>query len=140
MEKMKKSFEIYPYYTLALNHLANHYFFTGQHFVVEQLTETALSSSNHGLLKSHAYYNLARSYHSKVIYSFHVHIKLIAVLFLVYVSILDSFVKNRQPHLFMHIFGILIKCRGTLRLLDDITWHLLMKSVNHKTLCYHILV
>ncbi|PVH66334.1 hypothetical protein PAHAL_1G211100 [Panicum hallii] len=27
--------------------------------------ETALSSSNHGLLKSHAYYNLARSYHSK---------------------------------------------------------------------------
>ncbi|ONM14776.1 Protein CTR9-like protein [Zea mays] len=65
MEKMKKAFEIYPYYTLALNHLANHYFFTGQHFVVEQLTETALSSSNHGLLKSHAYYNLARSYHSK---------------------------------------------------------------------------
>ncbi|KAL6879664.1 hypothetical protein ACP4OV_012323 [Aristida adscensionis] len=66
MEKMKKrAFEIYPYCTLALNHLANHYFFTGQHFVVEQLTETALSSSNHGLLKSHAYYNLARSYHSK---------------------------------------------------------------------------
>jgi RNA polymerase-associated protein CTR9 len=65
MEKMKRAFEIYPYCTLALNHLANHYFFTGQHFVVEQLTETALSSSNHGLLKSHAYYNLARSYHSK---------------------------------------------------------------------------
>ncbi|KAK8462113.1 hypothetical protein SEVIR_1G148500v4 [Setaria viridis] len=65
MEKMKIAFEIYPYCTLALNHLANHYFFTGQHFVVEQLTETALSSSNHGLLKSHAYYNLARSYHSK---------------------------------------------------------------------------
>nr|CAB3449738.1 unnamed protein product [Digitaria exilis] len=65
MEKMRRAFEIYPYCTLALNHLANHYFFTGQHFVVEQLTETALSSSNHGLLKSHAYYNLARSYHSK---------------------------------------------------------------------------
>ncbi|GJN40663.1 hypothetical protein PR202_gb29920 [Eleusine coracana subsp. coracana] len=65
MEKMKRAFEIYPYCTLALNHLANHYFFTGQHFVVEQLTETALSSSNHGLLKSQAYYNLARSYHSK---------------------------------------------------------------------------
>jgi hypothetical protein len=79
MEKMKKSFEIYPYYTLALNHLANHYFFTGQHFVVEQLTETALSSSNHGLLKPHAYYNLARSYHSKVIYYFHVHIKTIGI-------------------------------------------------------------
>uniref|UniRef100_A0A0E0EB46 Uncharacterized protein n=1 Tax=Oryza meridionalis TaxID=40149 RepID=A0A0E0EB46_9ORYZ len=65
MEKMRRAFEIYPYCTLALNHLANHYFFTGQHFVVEQLTETALSSSNHGLLKSHAFYNLARSYHSK---------------------------------------------------------------------------
>jgi RNA polymerase-associated protein CTR9 len=71
MEKMRRAFEIYPYCTLALNHLANHYFFTGQHFVVEQLTETALSSSNHGLLKSHAFYNLARSYHSKVIYSVH---------------------------------------------------------------------
>lgn len=68
---MRRAFEIYPYCTLALNHLANHYFFTGQHFVVEQLTETALSSSNHGLLKSHAFYNLARSYHSKVIYSVH---------------------------------------------------------------------
>lgn len=65
MEKMRRAFEIYPYCTLALNHLANHYFFTGQHFVVEQLTETALSSSNHGLLKSQSYYNLARSYHSK---------------------------------------------------------------------------
>lgn len=65
MDKMRRAFEIYPYCTLALNHLASHYFFTGQHFVVEQLTETALSSSNHGLLKSHAYYNLARSYHSK---------------------------------------------------------------------------
>uniref|UniRef100_A0ACD5YLF7 Uncharacterized protein n=2 Tax=Avena sativa TaxID=4498 RepID=A0ACD5YLF7_AVESA len=65
MEKMRRAFEIYPYCTLALNHLANHYFFTGQHFVVEQLTETALSSSTHGLLKSQSYYNLARSYHSK---------------------------------------------------------------------------
>uniref|UniRef100_A0A0D9VFN0 Uncharacterized protein n=1 Tax=Leersia perrieri TaxID=77586 RepID=A0A0D9VFN0_9ORYZ len=65
MDKMRRAFEVYPYCTLALNHLANHYFFTGQHFVVEQLTETALSSSNHGLLKSHAFYNLARSYHSK---------------------------------------------------------------------------
>ncbi|XP_006647244.2 protein CTR9 homolog [Oryza brachyantha] len=65
MDQMRRAFEIYPYCTLALNHLANHYFFTGQHFVVEQLTETALSSSNHGLLKSHAFYNLARSYHSK---------------------------------------------------------------------------
>ncbi|VAI61183.1 unnamed protein product [Triticum turgidum subsp. durum] len=65
MEKMRRAFEIYPYCTLALNHLANHYFFTGQHFVVEQLSETALSSSSHGLLKSQSYYNLARSYHSK---------------------------------------------------------------------------
>jgi len=65
MKKMKRAFQIYLYCTLALNHLASHYFFTGQHFVVKQLAETDLSSSSHGLLKSHAYYNLARSYHSK---------------------------------------------------------------------------
>ncbi|XP_024017185.1 protein CTR9 homolog [Morus notabilis] len=65
MEKMQKAFEIYPYCAMALNYLANHFFFTGQHFVVEQLTETALAVSNHGPTKSHSYYNLARSYHSK---------------------------------------------------------------------------
>lgn len=66
MEKMQRAFEIYPYCSMTLNHLANHFFFTGQHFLVEQLTETALSASNHGLTKSQSYYNLARSYHSKV--------------------------------------------------------------------------
>ncbi|KAK1304390.1 hypothetical protein QJS10_CPB11g01070 [Acorus calamus] len=65
MEKLQRAFEIYPYCVMALNHLANHFFFTGQHFLVEQLTETALAVSNHGLMKSQAYYNLARSYHSK---------------------------------------------------------------------------
>ncbi|PIA27250.1 hypothetical protein AQUCO_08200042v1 [Aquilegia coerulea] len=65
MEKMQMAFEIYPYCAMALNHLANHFFFTGQHFLVEQLTETALAVSDHGLMKSHSYYNLARSYHSK---------------------------------------------------------------------------
>ncbi|GMN53019.1 hypothetical protein TIFTF001_022163 [Ficus carica] len=65
MEKMQRAFEIYPYCAMALNYLANHFFFTGQHFVVEQLTETALAVSNHGPTKSHSYYNLARSYHSK---------------------------------------------------------------------------
>ncbi|KAK9099493.1 hypothetical protein Syun_026538 [Stephania yunnanensis] len=65
MEKMQKAFEIYPYCAMALNYLANHFFFTGQHFLVEQLTETALAVSSLGLMKSHSYYNLARSYHSK---------------------------------------------------------------------------
>ncbi|XP_020579433.1 protein CTR9 homolog isoform X1 [Phalaenopsis equestris] len=65
MAKMQRAFEIYPYCSMGLNHLANHFFFTGQHFLVEQLTETALSVSNHGLMKSYSYYNLARSYHSK---------------------------------------------------------------------------
>ncbi|KDP33904.1 hypothetical protein JCGZ_07475 [Jatropha curcas] len=65
MEKMQKAFEIYPYCAMALNYLANHFFFTGQHFLVEQLTETALAVTNHGPTKSHSYYNLARSYHSK---------------------------------------------------------------------------
>ncbi|XWS26610.1 hypothetical protein CRYUN_Cryun26dG0045500 [Craigia yunnanensis] len=65
MEKMRRAFEIYPYYAMALNYLANHFFFTGQHFLVEQLTETALAVTNHGPTKSHSYYNLARSYHSK---------------------------------------------------------------------------
>lgn len=77
MDKMRRAFEIYPYCTLALNHLANHYFFTGQHFVVEQLSETALSSSSHGLLKAQSYYNLARSYHSKVMYPIHIPIELV---------------------------------------------------------------
>lgn len=63
---MQRAFEIYPYCSMALNSLANHFFFTGQHFLVEQLTETALAVANHGPMKSHAYYNLARSYHSKV--------------------------------------------------------------------------
>jgi len=66
MERMQLAFEIYPYNALALNYLANHFFFTGQHFLVEQLTETALAVTNHGPTKAHSYYNLARSYHSKV--------------------------------------------------------------------------
>ncbi|KAI9192882.1 hypothetical protein LWI28_028931 [Acer negundo] len=65
MQKMQRAFEIYPYCAMALNYLANHFFFTGQHFLVEQLTETALAVTNHGPTKSHSYYNLARSYHSK---------------------------------------------------------------------------
>ncbi|CAO2823169.1 unnamed protein product [Amaranthus hypochondriacus] len=65
MERMLLAFEIYPYNALSLNYLANHFFFTGQHFLVEQLTETALAVTNHGPTKAHSYYNLARSYHSK---------------------------------------------------------------------------
>eukprot|EP00257_Ricinus_communis_P015120 XP_015572970.1 protein CTR9 homolog [Ricinus communis] len=65
MESMQRAFEIYPYCAMALNYLANHFFFTGQHFLVEQLTETALAVTNHGPTKSHSFYNLARSYHSK---------------------------------------------------------------------------
>ncbi|CAK9141000.1 unnamed protein product [Ilex paraguariensis] len=65
MEKMQRAFEIYPYCAMSLNYLANHFFFTGQHFLVEQLTEIALAVTNHGPTKSHSYYNLARSYHSK---------------------------------------------------------------------------
>ncbi|KAK4432827.1 protein CTR9 [Sesamum alatum] len=65
MEKMHKAFEIYPYCATPLNYLANHFFFTGQHFLVEQLTETALAVTMHGPTKAHSYYNLARSYHSK---------------------------------------------------------------------------
>ncbi|XP_020260764.1 protein CTR9 homolog isoform X2 [Asparagus officinalis] len=65
MEKLQRAFEIYPYCSMALNHLANHFFFTGQHFLVEQLTESALATSNHALTRSHSYYNLGRSYHSK---------------------------------------------------------------------------
>ncbi|GMH18099.1 hypothetical protein Nepgr_019940 [Nepenthes gracilis] len=65
MERMQLAFEIYPYCPMSLNYLANHFFFTGQHFLVEQLTETALAVTNHGPTKAHSYYNLARSYHSK---------------------------------------------------------------------------
>ncbi|KAI3814451.1 hypothetical protein L1987_14091 [Smallanthus sonchifolius] len=65
MEKMRSAFDIYPYCATALNYLANHFFFTGQHFLVEQLTETALAATTHGSTRAHSYYNLARSYHSK---------------------------------------------------------------------------
>ncbi|KAF7084829.1 hypothetical protein CFC21_088357 [Triticum aestivum] len=81
MDKMSRALEIYPYCTLALNHLANQYFFTGQHFVVEQLSETVLSSSSHGLLKSQAYYNLAGSYHCKVMRPIHIPIELVGYYF-----------------------------------------------------------
>ncbi|GJR33887.1 hypothetical protein Tco_1209571 [Tanacetum coccineum] len=43
----------------ALNYLANH-FFTRQHFLVEQLTETALAATTLGSTREHSYYNLAR--------------------------------------------------------------------------------
>jgi RNA polymerase-associated protein CTR9 len=66
LEKLAKAYEIYPYCTMALNHLANHYFFTGQHFLVEQLMEAALASTVNPILKSHSFYNIARSYHEKV--------------------------------------------------------------------------
>lgn len=72
IEKMQTAFEIYPYCAMALNYLANHFFFTGQHFLVEQLTETALAVTMHGPRKAHSYYNLARSYHTKVDYLIHV--------------------------------------------------------------------
>ncbi|XP_024969154.1 protein CTR9 homolog [Cynara cardunculus var. scolymus] len=64
-EKMQRAFDVYPYCATALNYLANHFFFTGQHFLVEQLTETALAATTHGSTRAHSYYNLARSYHSK---------------------------------------------------------------------------
>ncbi|KAH7315078.1 hypothetical protein KP509_21G032900 [Ceratopteris richardii] len=57
--------KIYPYCAMALNHLANHYFFTGEHFLVEQLMEAALAATDNPVLKSHSFYNLARSYHAK---------------------------------------------------------------------------
>ncbi|KAL0308435.1 UNVERIFIED_CONTAM: protein CTR9 [Sesamum radiatum] len=65
MEKMQRAFEIYPLCAVSLNYLANHFLFTGKHFLVEQLTETALAVTMHGLTRAHSYYNLALSYHSK---------------------------------------------------------------------------
>jgi RNA polymerase-associated protein CTR9 len=62
MVKRQRAFEIYPFFAMVLNYLANH-FFTGQHFLFEQLTEIALDVTNHGPTKSHSYYNLAWSYH-----------------------------------------------------------------------------
>ncbi|KAF3326627.1 RNA polymerase-associated protein CTR9 [Carex littledalei] len=66
VERMELAHDKDPVDPMVLNHLGNHFFFTGQHFLVEQLTETALENGrDHPLLKSQAYYNLARSYHSK---------------------------------------------------------------------------
>lgn len=66
MERMKKAFDIYPYCAMSLNYLTDHFFFTGQHKLVQDLTETAIIVTKHGPTKSHSYYNLARSYHSMV--------------------------------------------------------------------------
>ena len=41
MEKMWRAFEIYPYCAMALNHLANHFFFMGQHFLVNGSVTTS---------------------------------------------------------------------------------------------------
>ncbi|KAG0578736.1 hypothetical protein KC19_4G046400 [Ceratodon purpureus] len=65
LEKMQAAYEIYPYCSMALNHLSSHYFFTDQHFMVEQLTEAALAATDHILMKAQSYYNLARSCHTK---------------------------------------------------------------------------
>lgn len=65
LEKMLAAFEIYPYCSMALNHLACHYFFLDQHPMVEQLTEAALAATDHVLIKAQSYYNLARSYHTR---------------------------------------------------------------------------
>lgn len=65
LEKMQAAYEIYPFCTMALNHLASHFFFTDQHFMVEQLTEAAIAATEHPLMKSQSYYNFARSYHTK---------------------------------------------------------------------------
>ena len=80
MVKIQRAFEIYPYSAMSLNYLANHFFFTGKHSTVEKLTETALAVTNHGPTKSHSYYNLARSYHSKVC-------EIVADVFLIVLSI-----------------------------------------------------
>ncbi|KAL2624333.1 hypothetical protein R1flu_008578 [Riccia fluitans] len=65
LENMKAAYEIYPYCSMALNHLANHFFFKGQHYIVDQLMDAALASTDHLRNKAVSYYNLARSYHTK---------------------------------------------------------------------------
>ncbi|KAL4196466.1 hypothetical protein AMTRI_Chr04g183370 [Amborella trichopoda] len=65
MEKLQRAFEIFPYCATALNYLANHFFFTRQHFLVEQVIETALALGDNVMIKPHSYHNLARSYHNK---------------------------------------------------------------------------
>ncbi|CAM6088195.1 unnamed protein product [Calypogeia fissa] len=65
LENMRAAYEIYPYCAMALNHLANHFFFTGQHYIVDQLMEAALVATDHPQIKAQSYYNLARSYHTK---------------------------------------------------------------------------
>lgn len=64
LERMREAYELYPYNVMALNHLANHCFFAGQHPVVEGLLEAAVLSTDHPLMKAEAYFTLARSYHS----------------------------------------------------------------------------
>ncbi|KAL3681937.1 hypothetical protein R1sor_024893 [Riccia sorocarpa] len=69
LENMKAAYQIYPYCSMALNHLANHFFLKGQHFIVDQLMDAAIASTDHSRNKSVSCYNLARSYHTKGDYS-----------------------------------------------------------------------
>ncbi|BBN12945.1 RNA polymerase-associated protein CTR9 [Marchantia polymorpha subsp. ruderalis] len=69
LESMKAAYEIYPYCAMALNHLANHFFFTGQHYIVDQLMDAALAATDQSKIKAVSYYNLARSYHTKSDYT-----------------------------------------------------------------------
>eukprot|EP00850_Spirogloea_muscicola_P017763 SM000156S02119 [mRNA] locus=s156:71480:78136:+ [translate_table: standard] len=65
LQRMQAAFQAYPYCVQALNQLASHYFFTGQHAMVEQLMEAALAASDNSATKAESYYHLARSLHKK---------------------------------------------------------------------------
>jgi RNA polymerase-associated protein CTR9 len=71
LESMRAAYAISPYCAMALNHVANHFFIMGEHYVVDQLMEAALVATDHSQIKAHSYYNLARSYHTKVVHPFH---------------------------------------------------------------------
>lgn len=64
MEKILKAYNIYPYSSMALSNLAEHFFYKGQYAIVERLSEVAMSSTQNPMIRAHSCYNLARAYHN----------------------------------------------------------------------------
>jgi len=61
---MRRAFELYSYCAMALNHLANHFFYRAT-FSCRAVNGDCSCFNRPCFVKSHSYHNLARSYRSK---------------------------------------------------------------------------
>lgn len=64
MARFLRAYEVYPFNAMALNHLANHCVAAGRLDAVEPLAQAVVQSTEHPLLRSESFYNLARASHA----------------------------------------------------------------------------